>query len=47
MSDVFIYMFFLGAGLATGVGVIALIGWRLVKRINRKADLKIVNKRIV
>lgn len=30
--DVFFYMFFVGAGLASGVGTIALIGFKIYKR---------------
>lgn len=34
--DAFFYMFVVGAGTASGVGVVALIGWKIVQRSNNK-----------
>ncbi|KIQ93628.1 hypothetical protein LH47_02309 [Anoxybacillus thermarum] len=34
--DAFFYMFTLGAGAASGVGVVAFFGWKLVQFSNRK-----------
>lgn len=34
--DAFFYMFTLGAGAATGVGVVAFFGWKVVQFSNRK-----------
>ncbi|GGJ63384.1 hypothetical protein GGR02_001396 [Anoxybacillus voinovskiensis] len=34
--DAFFYMFTLGAGAASGVGVVAFFGWKVVQFSNRK-----------
>ena len=38
LAAVFVYFFFLGAGLATGVGVVAWVGWKIVQRSQRKRE---------
>lgn len=40
MSDVFIYMFFVGLGLSLGIGTTTFIGWQIVRRSSRKEMLK-------
>lgn len=30
--DVFIYMYFVGLGIALGIGTVVYIGWKLYKR---------------
>jgi len=34
--DVFIYMYFVGAGIALGIGTIVLIGWKIFQRSQKK-----------
>ncbi len=34
--DVFFYMFFVGAGLASGVGCIGMIGYKIYQRSKNK-----------
>ncbi|KAF0994410.1 hypothetical protein BJQ97_01052 [Geobacillus sp. TFV-3] len=34
--DAFLYMFTLGAGAASGVGVVVFLGWKIVQFSNRK-----------
>lgn len=36
LAAVFVYFVFLGAGLATGVGMVALLGWKIVSRSRRR-----------
>ncbi|OKO97017.1 MULTISPECIES: hypothetical protein [Geobacillus] len=36
MVDAFFYMFTLGAGAASGIGVVAFLGWKIVQFSNRK-----------
>lgn len=40
MAAVFVYFFFIGAGTAAGVGVVAWIGWKIVARAQRKQSRK-------
>ncbi|WP_458414528.1 hypothetical protein ACNQFZ_06585 [Schinkia sp. CFF1] len=40
MADVFIYMFFVGLGLSVGIGTTTFIGWKIVKRSNKKEAAK-------
>lgn len=36
MADAFVYMFFVGSGVASGVAVVAWVGWKVVQRSNNK-----------
>lgn len=45
--DVFFYMFFVGAGLATGVGGIAFIGFKIYTRSQNKAEKQHKRKAVV
>jgi hypothetical protein len=38
--DAFIYMFFVGSGTASGVAVIGLLTWKIVKRSENKQPKK-------
>lgn len=40
MADVFIYMYFVGLGLAGGIGSVAWIGWIIYKKANNKTKQK-------
>lgn len=40
MAEAFIYMYFVGLGLSLGVGTTTFIGWRIVKRSNKKEMMK-------
>ncbi|WP_169824034.1 hypothetical protein [Anaerobacillus alkalidiazotrophicus] len=44
--DVFLYMFFVGSGLATGVGAIVFIGLKIYKRSKNK-ELKLQKRKAV
>lgn len=45
--DVFLYMFFVGAGLATGVGAIAFIGFKIYQRSKNKEMKQLKRKAVV
>lgn len=47
MADVFIYMYFVGLGISLGIGTTVFIGWRILKRSNRKEMKSITSKSIV
>ncbi|MDG5787779.1 hypothetical protein QA612_09730 [Evansella sp. AB-P1] len=36
--DAFIYFYFIGAGLAAGIGTITFIGWKVVQRSQQKKN---------
>lgn len=40
MADVFIYMYFVGLGLAGGIGSVAWIGWIIYKKTHNKTKQK-------
>lgn len=40
MADVFVYMYFVGLGLAGGIGSVAWIGWIIYKKTNNKDKAK-------
>ncbi|MBU8905579.1 hypothetical protein [Desertibacillus haloalkaliphilus] len=42
--DAFIYFVAIGSGTATGVGIVAWIGWKIIQRSNRKGNVE-KNKR--
>lgn len=45
--DAFFYMFTLGAGAASGVGVVAFFGWKIVQFSNRKTSKKQQRRAVV
>ncbi|AEH47126.1 hypothetical protein [Parageobacillus thermoglucosidasius] len=45
--DAFFYMFVLGSGAASGVGVVAFVGWKVVQYSNRKALKKQQRRAVV
>lgn len=40
LAAAFVYFFVIGAGAASGVGVVAWIGWKIVARAQRKQSRK-------
>ena len=47
MAEAFIYMYFVGAGTASGVATVAFLGWKVVQRSKNKTEKKVKNSGVI